>query len=768
MCSLQQSGRLVALGMVGAAGLTLTAGPALGQDLYDVETIRTFNITFDDADWEQQLRSNYASETPILADLEVDGEVYPDVGVRIRGNTSYIALPFGSQKFSLKVYLDYTDPDQELMSYDTLNLNNAFRDPTFCREVIHNNYVAQHMPNPRANHVLVYLNGEYWGVYVNTQQPDKRMLGDSFADNDGLRMKCANNPNGPGLRYVGTNPSSYSGYEMQNDGGLADPWGSFITACDAVTNWPLASWENIDTVFAIDPSIWSVVLENLMSDDDSYVNKGCDFMTYTNPLDGRLHLLQRDANEALTDAGWSVTYNFGSSTKPVLSHVLDVPELRQRYMAHYRTAAADLNWDTFGPEILAMRDRIDAHVQADTKKIYTYQNFQDNFFTSVNLGGGGPGGGSVIGLQQFFDQREALVAADAEVMATAPVIGAVGASASLPDPADDVWITAEVSPGGSPVSLVELHFRESPSGVYLRVPMADDGASGDGAAGDGVYGALLPVNAAAGQRVDYYVGATAANAYDSVSYMPELTEYGPLSVGYAFGAGGVRITEWAYSADSGEFFELTNLTDAGIDMTGWSYDDDNATPGAFDLSAFGTVAAGESVVVTEADAAAFRAAWGLDGSVKIIGLLGDPDGSNLGRNDQINLYDASGTLADRLTYGDEDVPGSIRTRDASGQACVDDIGTDNALAWVLSEDGDVFGSFAASTGELGTPGSFDASACDACPADLTGDGILDLADLQLFVTSFLAGDLAADITGDGILDLADVQGFVASFNAGCG
>lgn len=87
---------------------------------------------------------------------------------------------------------------------------------------------------------------------------------------------------------------------------------------------------------------------------------------------------------------------------------------------------------------------------------------------------------------------------------------------------------------------------------------------------------------------------------------------------------------------------------------------------------------------------------------------------------------------------------------------------------MLSEDGDVFGSFAASTGELGTPGSFDASACDACPADLTGDGILDLADLQLFVTSFLAGDLAADITGDGILDLADVQGLVASFNAGCG
>ncbi|MBZ0170872.1 MAG: hypothetical protein K8E66_00680, partial [Phycisphaerales bacterium] len=54
-----------------------------------------------------------------------------------------------------------------------------------------------------------------------------------------------------------------------------------------------------------------------------------------------------------------------------------------------------------------------------------------------------------------------------------------------------------------------------------------------------------------------------------------------------------------------------------------------------------------------------------------------------------------------------------------------------------------------------------------CLADLNGDGILDLQDVQLFIGAFLAGDLLADVTGDGILDLADVQTFVASFVAGC-
>ncbi|USN98272.1 MAG: VCBS repeat-containing protein [Phycisphaeraceae bacterium] len=55
-----------------------------------------------------------------------------------------------------------------------------------------------------------------------------------------------------------------------------------------------------------------------------------------------------------------------------------------------------------------------------------------------------------------------------------------------------------------------------------------------------------------------------------------------------------------------------------------------------------------------------------------------------------------------------------------------------------------------------------------CLADLTGDGVLDLADVQAFITAFVAGDSAADLAAPfGVLDLADVQAFIASFIAGC-
>ena len=707
----------IAFRVLATLSLLGCATPVLAQDLYDATVLRTFNITFHDANWLTLLRNNYVSETNILADVEVDGTTYPDVGVRIRGNTSYLMLPAGSDKFSLKLDMAFTDPDQELMGYDTINLNNGFHDPTFSREVVYNNYVAQFIPNPRASNVVVSLNGQNWGVYINVQQPDKKMLRDYFANEDGVRIGCSNNPNGPGLAYNGANSSGYSAYEVHNDGGVADPIVSaLIPVTYALSNEPLVSWQNIDSLFAIDPSIWSVMLENLLTDDDSYVNKGCDFMTYRNPVDNRLHLIQRDANETFLASSWSPTLNFNVSNKPVLSRVLAVPELRQRYMSHYRVAKRDLSWEYLGALFTANRNLIDAAVQADPKKLYSYTLFQNNFTSTVTLpnSGGPPGNNNVVGLQQFVTERTALLNATPELVANGPTINAAQASDTSPDPLAQVWISASVVANGSAISGVELFYRPSLAGTYQRVAMLDNGASGDGAANDGVYGVLLPITGTPGQHVEWYVGAIAANAYSSVSYLPEFAEIGPNSIDYVFGAtAGIRISEWMYSGASGEFIEFTNMSTSPIDMSGWSFDDNNATPGAFDLSAFGTVQPGESVILTDAVAASFRLDWGLAGSVKIIGELGVISGNNLGRNDQINLYNAAGHVEDQLFYGDQTYVDTIRTQNSSGQTSCANIGQNDVSAWQLSVIADTFGSFAASSGDIGTPGSYTFGSCNS-------------------------------------------------------
>src|SRR5262249_55475640 len=128
----------------------------------------------------------------------------------------------------------------------------------------------------------------------------------------------------------------------------------------------------------------------------------------------------------------------------------------------------------------------------------------------------------------------------------------------------------------------------------------------------------------------------------------------------AANAASMAITEWMYSpvGGPGEYFELTNLSGAPINMTGWSQDDNNRTPGKHDLSAFGVVQPGESVIGTEGtDATAFKTYWNLPASVKVI-AYGTSD--NLGRVDEINIYDntlPTPNLIDRLTYDDQAIGG---------------------------------------------------------------------------------------------------------------
>ena len=165
----------------------------------------------------------------------------------------------------------------------------------------------------------------------------------------------------------------------------------------------------------------------------------------------------------------------------------------------------------------------------------------------------------------------------------------------------------------------------------------------------------------------------------------------------------LQITEFLYSGGSGEFIEFTNIDPSSVDMTGWSFDDNSRTPGSFDLSAFGTVQPGESVILTEAEAETFRTAWNLPSTVKIIG--GSSQG--LGRSDEINLYDATGNLVDRLTYGDENFPGTIRTQNVSGWVAVDQLADQQIDAdWVLSTAGDAQNSYASTGGDIGNPGIY--------------------------------------------------------------
>ncbi len=165
----------------------------------------------------------------------------------------------------------------------------------------------------------------------------------------------------------------------------------------------------------------------------------------------------------------------------------------------------------------------------------------------------------------------------------------------------------------------------------------------------------------------------------------------------------IVISEWMYSGGGGEFVEFTNAGPDPVDMTNWSYSDSDAQPGDVSfLDVFGVVQPGESVIFTEAEPVNFRAAWDLDLAVKV---FGPNTNSNLGRNDEINLYDADGNLVDTLAYGDQTYPGTPRTQNVSCNIPATDYGyTIAQTTWVLASVGDEYGSWLSWTGDVGSPG----------------------------------------------------------------
>lgn len=138
-----------------------------------------------------------------------------------------------------------------------------------------------------------------------------------------------------------------------------------------------------------------------------------------------------------------------------------------------------------------------------------------------------------------------------------------------------------------------------------------------------------------------------------------------------------------------EFFEITNLGTSAVNVSNWSYNDNNTNDPINWGSQISSIAAGESIVFTQMSAADFRAYWNLSDSVRIVsyGQL-----SNLGNADTINIYSSSvqdaTTLVDTLTYT-ADARGSGISRNRAWD------GGDGALTnatWVDSTVGDIYGS----------------------------------------------------------------------------
>ena len=618
-----------------------TQARAQQPDLYDETVLRTFKLTFSQSDWWNQLTNNAASKTEIAADLVVDGKAYQGVGVRFKGNSSY-RVP--GKKKPFKIVVDFTDPDLDLYGYATLNLNNCFKDPTFCREVLTYRIARQYTAASKANFIKLVINNENWGVYVNVQQVNKDFMSEWFEDNDGNRYK-GDRPSRSGPRdgtamiWLGGGQLPYQqSYELKSENNPT-PWTDLIDVCDVLNNTPLNQLEQkLPQVFDVDRALWHLALNNLFVNLDSYVGPGHNFYLLHDDHHSQLCLVPWDLNESfgVFTMGMSVSqlqrldplFPQQKASRPLVARMLAAPGFRDQYFSHLRTLLEDVwDWNTISPLVTQYQNLIRAEVLADTKKLYSNDAFTRNVTQDYRAGG------TIPGLKPFLEVRRSYLASHVEIAKQSPQITKVSHAPASPLPSETVWVNATVSGG----TLREVSLLHRARGAFADALMYDDGKHHDGAANDGEFGVSITPQAA-GAKVEYYVSAQLQGA--GLAMSPRFASHQPLSYRVQTSKGGnsLVINEFVAKNETGivdqqneyeDWIELYNPTASAIVASGMYLTDNINDPTKWQIPSGVTVQAGATLLIwcdDEPTEGLLHATFKLDNDGEEIAIY-DTDGS---------------------------------------------------------------------------------------------------------------------------------------------
>ena len=634
--------------------------------LYDPRLFRTISITYTQATalaFSNAMHLARQTESNVyLPMLWMDnGATNYHIGARFKGNTSYTGGggPPGSGRGpvrkSINLQFDYVLTNADLMTYTTVNLNNAAGDETVMREPLYFGVMSQYTPCPRGAMCQLFANGSLWSVYSLVQQEDSVLIKEWFPSNDGDRWRTPNNPNSTAstaFGYLGnTNISTYqSRYVLKTDNASsAVAFGRLVHAIDVLNNHAADGFRDaIDDVFAVDNWLWFLAIENIFADDDSYWNKGADYGFYYEIESGRIHPVEHDGNEAFVagDATLSPVTGATSPVRPLLYKLLPINEFRQRYLAHMRTVLAEnFNPGVMTSNIQAFHALSIQALIADPRKGITMTAYTND----------------LVALKTFITNRYNYLMAHAEMTPLPPNI------LSVEGPTDPVYATnaptirAHVTSSGSGIQSVWLHFRDKPYGRFTAHQMFDDGAHGDGVTNDGIFAAATSAFPA-GKKIHYYIEARANNVAQSVRFAPARAENVTFDYQVALSIGtsqGVVINELVADNQTGladpqgereDWIELRNVTSDPIDLTGQYLTDDPNAPRKWPFPS-GTKIPGHGYLLVWADEDGL-AVPGLHASFKLSSqgeqvLLIDTDA----RNNQVLDRIVFGPLATDVSYG---------------------------------------------------------------------------------------------------------------------
>ncbi|MBK7407667.1 MAG: CotH kinase family protein [Saprospirales bacterium] len=490
---------------------------AQSQDFYDWNVIHEIRITFKQSNWDKLLDSLKQLNTGerIAADVEIDGTLFPEVGIRYKGNSSYYNVrKYEETKLPFNLKANHFHPEQYFPGKnETIKLSNVFRDPSFLREVLSYEIARKYMPAPRANFSKVYVNGKYLGLYNSTESVEDDFLKEYFDERKGVLVKCDPEewghetkegcPQGDkaSLMYLGEDPDCYRGfYEMKSDSG----WDQLILLTNILNNHP----ERIEEILDVDMALWMLAFNMVLLNFDSYTGRLSHNYYLYQRKSGQFASLIWDLNLSLggfrfADSGKALSmeemqtlspflyYKEKDPTRPLITQLLSNTLYRKIYIGHIRTILEEnFSNGLYLERCKEIQAFIEEEVKDDENKLYSFEAFQQNLGSSAYAGKT-----EIYGIQELMEGRT-------EYLRNHPVL-------KLPPPEISKVEHFEFGPTMAVQAQIQgaqkawLAYRFDKDAAFTMVEMFDDSKNNDQMAGDGIWGATIEWN----KKTQYYIVA---------------------------------------------------------------------------------------------------------------------------------------------------------------------------------------------------------------------------------------------------------------------
>jgi spore coat protein H len=220
----------------------------------------------------------WGSRQQVPAYISIDGVVFPEVGVKLKGSGSFQPL---SGKAAFKIDLDDFQDTRQFRGLDHLTFNNLVHDASGVHEVMtYESYRAAGIAAPRVGYAHITLNGTDYGLYANVETYDNNFIRAWWGDD-------AQGELFEGMGDFGNGQEDQFHYEWgpTEDPDL-EPLRRVSAAIDAPRNDP-ARMDKLAHAIDLDEFTDYMALEALVMDWDGYEAPN-NYRLYYDPISDRV------------------------------------------------------------------------------------------------------------------------------------------------------------------------------------------------------------------------------------------------------------------------------------------------------------------------------------------------------------------------------------------------------------------------------------------------------------------------------------------------